>query len=350
MDIKKYLEELKQTFTDPRRLKQYCNEVWQNNKGFIAAVIAIFVVRSIVVDQYHVPSGSMEPAIQVGDRVLVNKMAYQLRIPFTSQTITKLNDPERGDIVVFDHPDYKVLQPQKSFDDRGIALFGDTIKFGLNEADLFEATSRENIKTIFAEMYFKNGLPFLKKIDSSKEVLIDGKPITETEVSSSQTISVDSNEFVFTVYKEVDGLLGLRKTMVKRLVGLPGDRIAINRGKFFVNGEPTTVGILANPTKPFYEYFKENVGKYNVVVQRDPRKANSGMLPDFMEFTVPSDSYFFMGDNRDDSADSRFWGFVPRSLLRGKALNVTFSLDGYSPRWSRFGQSLYKDLTTDSLQ
>lgn len=74
----------------------------QRNKSFILFILLMSVFRSAVADWYSVPTGSMQPTIQVGDRVVVNKMAYDLRIPFTHINLVSLNTPARGEIVVFD--------------------------------------------------------------------------------------------------------------------------------------------------------------------------------------------------------------------------------------------------------
>jgi signal peptidase I len=343
------------TLTDPQKLKQFLLALWHENKGFLLAVLAIVIVRSVIIDQYHVPSGSMEPAIQIGDRVLVNKLAYQLRVPFSYSTLALLNEPKRGDVVVFDHPDFKFLTIKESFSKRTMILMGDTVRIGLNETDLFDVSTRENFNKVYAEIVFVNGVGTIFKRDDSVEFTVNDKAETQATIANDLTVKIDGREFSFNIQIEDGGFFAERKTMVKRLIGLPGDRITVNSGKVFVNGEPTTLGVLANPAKPDNVYMREKVGDLSVLIQRFPKKAEESEYSDFgriirfMEFTVPKDYYFFMGDNRDDSMDGRYWGFVPRSMIKGKALNVTFSLDGFTPRWSRFGQSLYKDLTAQSV-
>lgn len=76
--------------------------VWKNNRSLIVFVLLMSVFRSAVADWYSVPTGSMKPTIVEGDRIGVNKMAYDLRIPFTHVSMYSLSEPERGDIVVFD--------------------------------------------------------------------------------------------------------------------------------------------------------------------------------------------------------------------------------------------------------
>ncbi|HEX5793029.1 MAG TPA: signal peptidase I, partial [Rheinheimera sp.] len=76
-------------------------QLWRDNRGVIVFLSLMFVFRSAVADWNDVPSGSMQPTIQIGDRILVNKMAYDVRLPFTTTSLIKRADPQRGDIVIF---------------------------------------------------------------------------------------------------------------------------------------------------------------------------------------------------------------------------------------------------------
>ena len=156
-------------------------------------VIAILIAtsfRSAIADWNDVPTGSMKPTILEGDRIFVNKLAYDLKVPFTTWQLAKWDDPKRGDIVVF-----------QSVDD----------------------------------------------------------PDTE---------------------------------LIKRVVGLPGDRISVRSGRLFVNGER----------------------------QREP--FTNKRFPDrsfFAPTTVPKGHVFVMGDNRANSQDSRVFGPLPKENIEGEA-------------------------------
>lgn len=205
----------------------------KKNKSFLVGVFILLAMRWSFADQYRVPSGSMEPGVQVGDHIGVNKMAYDLKFPFTNFVLASMHEPQRGDIVVFTWPVDK--------------------------------------KTNF----------------------------------------------------------------VKRLIGLPGDRIQIKDGFITINGKSLQTTDIYNSTQDILTYY-ETLGSHTVQVQRLPGRVKSEDL----EFVVPTDSYFFMGDNRDDSADSRSWGFVQRAALKGKVLGVLWNiyLDGFVPKmnFSRF--------------
>lgn len=198
-------------------MKRQIQNLFNQNKGFLLFLVLMMTVRWSFADQYHVPTGSMESTILVGDRIFVSKAAYDLRFPFTEWRVAHLAEPQHGDIVVFD--------------------------------------------------------------------------------------SVEG-----------DGL-----TLVKRVVGLPGDQIHLEDGVAWVNGEKEA-------SLPHLQRLADGPSGENV------------------DFRVPEGAYFVMGDNRDNSRDSRFFGFVPRGHLKGRALRVLWSLqndsEGVRLRSERFGRGL----------
>ena len=130
-----------------------------------------------------------------------------------------------------------------------------------------------------------------------------------------------------------------RETFVKRLVGLPGDRIRIANKTLFLNGQ-----LLKEP----YTYFKrDDFDYYRDNFPSDPNTRIDERALDMLdrhidggEIVVPPDSYFALGDNRDASLDSRYWGFVPRENIIGKPLLVYWSYDAPTHRLAGSGLDL----------
>lgn len=127
---------------------------------------------------------------------------------------------------------------------------------------------------------------------------------------------------------------------IKRVVGLPGDRVQYQNKTLFINGKPMA--------QVPYEY-KVNLDGHKVqqrLEQLDQLHHSIYVRPDRpaedFDYTIPAGHYFMMGDNRDDSSDSRYWGLVPYQNLVGKAFSVLFSWDGikHTLRWKRVMQKI----------
>jgi signal peptidase I len=216
--------------------KKVINEI----RVFMLMLLVVSSLRSALADWNDVPTGSMKPTIEEGDRVVVNKLAYDLKVPFTTFEVWKWGDPRRGDIVVLFSP--------------------------------------------------KDGM-----------------------------------------------------RLVKRVVGVPGDRIEMRDNQLYVNGD-------AARWKSIGEENDREQGSTLVVEEtlegRTHRVMFTPQIPavrSFAPLIVPPGRYFVMGDNRDNSNDSRFIGLIDRHRIVGKALAVAFSFDRanhYAPRFNRFFKSI----------
>lgn len=140
-----------------------------------------------------------------------------------------------------------------------------------------------------------------------------------------------------------------KKRMIKRLIALPGETVEVINNQVFINGKPADYSNQQNPTLvPLRDADKEE-GIYAIeafdnathVLQIKPHYVHKHQ--NYGPILIPKDQYFFMGDNRDNSADSRYYGLIPRSEIRGHATRILLSLntnESYKPRIERFFEML----------
>lgn len=216
------------------------------NRSLLVFFALMLVFRSAVADWMYVPSGSMNPTIVEGDRILVDKAAFGWRIPFTTIRVTRGEDPQRGDIVIFPSPE--------------------------------------------------------------------------------------------------DGT-----TLVKRVIGLPGDIVELRNEELLINGVATRYAPAAADADDELpaatrgqerHYFTEEVAGRPHAIMLMPARPT---LRSFGPVAVPDGQYLMLGDSRDNSKDSRFFGFVPRDSIVGRAHHVLYSLDRehwYRPRGDRLLSAL----------
>jgi len=157
-------------------------------------------------------------------------------------------------------------------------------------------------------------------------------PLTDIQLLSKQANRGDVAVFVYPDDKSKD--------YIKRIVGLPGDKITYRENILFINdiemplvekGERTY--FLGDGSADVSGLYEENLNGVKHAVLRKHFSIRDG------EWTVPENMYFAMGDNRNNSRDSRFWGFVPQSYMVGRAAIVWWSWDHVkgAPRWERLG-------------
>ncbi len=218
--------------------------VWIEYSGsFFPVIAAVFFLRSFLFEPFKIPSSSMLPTLEVGDLILVNKFTYGIRLPIINKKVIALNDPQRGDVVVFKYP---------------------------------KDTSLDYIKRVV-------GVPGDKIVYSNKRLTVNG------QVASYQQLPdyLDGERLTYS------------KQFTESLVG-------------------TTHGILNDVAAPTYVPNPDRFSKHELCTYN----------ADGFACTVPTGHYFMMGDNRDNSLDSRFWGFVPDQYVVGKAFFIWLSLSG----------------------
>ncbi|HEX3730401.1 MAG TPA: signal peptidase I [Opitutaceae bacterium] len=227
------------------RLRPLLAAFWREwLRPLVLAGAVILPIKSAVADWEWVPSGSMEPTIVPLEFVAINKLAYDLKVPFTTRHLAVWDNPKRGDIVIFFSPDQDIR-------------------------------------------------------------------------------------------------------LVKRVIGLPGDTILLRGDALTINGVPLSYERWSGPTPLTTDergyrqglFAQEDLpGKPHVLMVMPQRPA----LRDFGPVTVPAGSYFMMGDNRDDSHDSRFFGCVSRDRIVGRAVGIAASFDLQEFACPRFGRFFTK--------
>jgi len=242
--------------------------------SFFPILAIVFIVRSFIYEPFQIPSGSMMPTLLIGDFILVEKYAYGIKDPITQTTLIETGKPQRGDIAVFKYP----IDPQVDYIKRVVGLPGDTVEY-------------DNVtKTISIQPACSAG-----KTDCSPMTQLTYSNVTESDWTTGLEIIGNSRMTRFynrqeSSYKNVDGLLNQTQ----------------------LEDKTETLGEATHQVLIFPE--------------RNSRQNK-------MTWIVPEGHYFMMGDNRDFSSDSRFWGFVPEKNLVGKATAIWVSFEKQEGEW-----------------
>ena len=272
--------------------------LWEWAKAFPAAVLVFLVMRTFFVEAYKIPSGSMERTLLVGDFLLVNKLVYGAELPFSNRRLPGIRSPRHGDVIVFEFP----VDPSKNFVKRLIGLPGDTVS--MRDGQLL-----------------RNGEPLAEAYVVRTEPGVD--PVT-AEFRWQRSYLVKSAAAAPAV--------ALRAVAV-RAVAAPA-----------VAAPAVAAQAVAAPA-----VVAEAVAAPVLVADGTGNSAAEGYRPsrnNWGPLVVPAHQFFVLGDNRDNSLDSRYWGFVPDSLLRGTPVFVYYSFVPDSSaslswltkiRWSRLG-------------
>ncbi len=250
-------------------------------KNLFFAAIAALLIKTFLIETSRVPTGSMEETIMVGDFLFVNKFIYgsssPRNIPFTNVALPyfqlpAMREPEKGDIFVFEYPgDRDVIVPTEilNYVKRCVGEPGDTIEIKNKVVYINgeELNKPPNIQYMMAQI--------LPKSYTRPDIFPNGSGWNKDQYGP--LVIPKKGEIVNLTPKNID----IYRMVINRTYGK--DVVDIKNNQVYVDGKVAE------------------------------------------QYEIPQDYYFAMGDNRDDSADSRYWGFVPREKIVGEALMIYWS-------------------------
>jgi signal peptidase I len=323
--------------------------------ALLFAAVAALIIRTFFFEAYRIPTPSMEKTLLTGDFLIVSKINYGprtpmiLSIPFTNiylpgvvlpwTRLPGLSDVERNDIVVFNYPiDLAPIAGKTNYIKRCVGLPHDTLS--LDKGELYVNGDHAKTFSGIEHNYVVNVRERVRL--SPAKVKAAGGKLFSAQGPSSYRVNMT---------KEVaDKIRQWPEVTDVHMFVLPKDlneysRLEFSFSKGFKNHHylpPTVVpfkGETVTLTPENYHIYENIITRYernNVERDGDQFIINGKRTS---KYTIKQDYYFMMGDNRDNSEDSRFWGFVPRSHIIGEASIIYFSWD--SERWlPRFGRIL----------
>lgn len=259
-------------------------------EALVIASIFATVLRIFVVESYRIPTGSMEKTLLAGDFLFVNKYVYGAKVPFTEIRLPGIDKVKHGDIIVFKYPKDRELNYIK----RCVALSGDTLEIHNQQLSVNK-----------------------KRVPLPEHAQFIGSPVKAGE----------GDDMIFPQFSNFN-----KDNYGPIRIPRKGDVIKLSASTF-----PLYAALVAD------EGHEVSLQGREVFVD--------GVL--VQNYTVHDNYYFAMGDNRDNSLDSRFWGFLPEKDLVGKALIVYWSWNPdislltdpvgkiSSIRWNRSGMLIH---------
>lgn len=348
----------KEVEEEEKKAKSWLRE-WVD--AIVFAFIAAAILRSLLFGSYKIPTGSMEKDLLIGDFLIVSNVTYGPRtpmaicVPFTDACIPGVKlpwfripgyrDVERNDIIVFNVPwEVKPISQKTNYIKRAVGVAGDTLE--LRDKILYIDGEREEYHEGVQRFYTIHLRDRVRLSDAKMESIGAG------------TIGGD-NSYVRQTREANTYIVNMTADVAKQVETWP----EVDSMGYFMFGEDEVVYQYQRSYGSFSQAFKNHDHFTPIVVPFEGQEVeltsqNWFVYKDLIEryehndvkidgntfiingvetntYTIQQDYYFAMGDNRDSSEDSRFWGFVPKDHIIGKAVIVWMSLDGMVPRFSR---------------
>ena len=380
----------RQTTASDKPLKPKKSPLREWLDSVLFAVIAATLIRFLTFEAFAIPTPSMENSLMVGDFLFVSKLHYGIRtpktplqVPLTHQKIWGTEIPsystaiqlpmyrlpgfshvKNGDVVVFNYPPPKPSEPAYPVDlrtnliKRCIGIPGDVLE--IRQAQVYingklfptPARSQTNyvVKTteVLDERFFRK-FDIVNDFKSAEGPFINWQPLAEynesTRTSTLVGYRVNMTREVMEKFRAFDWVTG-----IEPMTEPPGETGPGVYGSTAHNWNQDNFGPLTVPkagmTIPLN---RQTIAVYGPVIERYEDNENVALSPTTVQlggkaitsYTFKKDYYFMMGDNRHNSEDSRYWGFVPDDHIVGKAVFVWMSLDPvpadiwHKIRWSR---------------
>ena len=312
-------------------------------KSLSILILAILFLKETVVELYIVPTSSMEKNILRGDMLIGSRYIYGMKVPqkiwvpFTAISIPTFlpdyrfpafKDVERGDVVVFEYPRDNVYKYVK----RCIGLPGDTVRI-----------NNRNVFVNDEEYLLPDGGQFLSENPASETYIDENIFMNLGNKDNLKELIIPKRGDVYKINQEMNWEL------IIPILLFEGNKVELvfNDQKLtFTNEDPYDLYRRTGDRAVFDNFVPQpNASQINPWMSLMKKeylkylKVNDLSIDDIDTYTLKQNYYWMMGDNRDNSEDSRFWGFVPESHILGQPVITWFSIDlkSYLPRLSRIG-------------
>lgn len=328
-------------------------------EALVFAFIAAAILRQFIFGSYKIPTGSMEQDLLIGDFLFVSNLSYGARtpmsvcVPYTSWCVPGIKIPytrlpgigeiERNDIIVFNVPwEAKPISQKTNYIKRAVGVAGDTLE--LRDKVLYVNGEREEFhdglqQNYILEVTSPNIRLNASKLEAAGAGTVGNGYYQQISQTQYQVNLTDAAYETIVGWGEVDTLYNYIQEADFRNPGYVQSAgsfsQAFNNSHNFSAFVVPFKGQKVELTPQNWFIYKDLIERYerNEVTQDGNDFVINGVKTNI--YTIQQDYYFGMGDNRDNSEDSRFWGFVPKDHIIGKAVIVWFSLDGMVPRFSR---------------